>query len=67
MLEVLLWQYEQQFGEEFPLKDFEGEIEIDVINLVYDCLLHNTPYRKGQPRKEIPNRFPTAPGLNKQQ
>ena len=66
MLEVLLWQYQQQFEEAFPLKDFEGEAEIDVINLIYDCLLNNRPYQKGQAWKDIPNRLPEAPGLNKQ-
>ncbi len=59
MLEILLMQYLNQFGKEFPLKDFAGQPEIDVINIVYDCLLYNDPgirVHKGE------NRFPTAPG-----
>lgn len=59
MLEILLMQYESQFGKPFPLKQFEGQPEIDVINIIYDCLLHNDPDR----RAPVPNRFPTAPGL----
>ncbi len=62
MLEMLLWQYKDIFGVDFPLKDFAGSAEIDVINILYDCVLNNEPYRPG---KKIENRFPEAPGLHK--
>lgn len=43
MLEVLLMQYKDQFGMDFPLRDFAGWTEIDLINLIYDCLVNNDP------------------------
>ena len=59
MLEMLLMQYKDQFGEAFPLERFEGEAEIDVINIIYDCVLNNEIYTPGRPVPE--NRFPDAP------
>ena len=44
MLEMLLMQYEDQFGEAFPLADFQEKSEIEVINILYDCVQNNTPY-----------------------
>ncbi len=63
MLEVLLRQYEESFGEPFPLLKFEGEAEIDVINIVYECLYSGKPYEDGMKVPE--NRFPTAPTSKK--
>lgn len=60
MLEVLLMQYEDIFGEAFPLAKFEGTAEIDVINLIYECVHTNTPYTSGMTVEN--NRFPEAPG-----
>ncbi len=62
MLEMLLITYRDQFGEEFPLEKCAGLPEIDVINLVYDCLDSNRPFDGNTTVKE--NRFPYAPGLN---
>ncbi len=62
MLEALLFTYREQFGEDFPLGKCEGMSEIDVINLVYDCLESNRPFDGNTTVKE--NRFPYAPGLN---
>ncbi len=62
MLEMLLWQYKDQFGVDFPLRDFTDRTEIEVINILYDCVQNNEEYRPG---KKIENRFPEAPGLNK--
>ncbi len=47
MLELLLMQYKDYFGEDFPLIDFEDKSEIDVINIIYECVQTNTPYREG--------------------
>ena len=58
MLELLLIQYEQQFGYPFPLFDVEDWAEIEVINLVYDCLMKNDPDLRTRPTV---NKFPTAP------
>ncbi len=58
MLELLLMQYEMQFGYPFPLRDCEDWAEIEVINLVYDCLQYNDPNLRKRPTF---NRFPTAP------
>lgn len=44
MLEVLLMQYEDIFGEEFPLEDFIDKSEISLINILYECVQTNTPY-----------------------
>ena len=58
MLELLLMQFEQQFGYPFPLLEVEDWAEIEVINLVYDCLQQNDPNLRKRPTV---NRFPTAP------
>ncbi|MBQ0004544.1 MAG: hypothetical protein KBS68_01625 [Clostridiales bacterium] len=44
MLEVLLMQYEDIFGEAFPLEDFMDKSEISLINILYECVQTNTPY-----------------------
>jgi len=59
MLELLLMQYQDQFGEAFPLADFEGHTEIELINIIYECTLRNHPYEPGMTAE---NRFPDAPG-----
>jgi len=59
MLELLLRQYLDQFGTEFPLEECVGMREIDVINLIYDCTLNNKPYQSGQ---EFVYRINDAPG-----
>jgi hypothetical protein len=61
MLEMLLMQYKDMFGVDFPLKNFTESREIDVINILYDCVLSNTPYKAGQ---EPEGRITDAPGLN---
>ena len=48
MLEMLLMQYKDMFGADFPLKEFTDCREIDVINLLYDCVLAGRPYEQGQ-------------------
>ena len=62
MLEMLLMQYKDMFGEDFPLKQFTESREIDVINILYDCVLSNQPYKPG---KAVKDRITDAPGLNK--
>lgn len=47
MLEVLLMQYKDIFGTDFPLADFEGKPEIELINTIYECVHNNTPYKEG--------------------
>ena len=59
MLELLLFTYKEQFGEEFPLKQCEDMREIDIINLLYECVQSNTPYREGM---HVQNRSFGAPG-----
>ena len=60
MLEMLLMQYKDMFGEDFPIAKFEGVPEIDVINIIYDCTIVNKPY---DPNRPIKNRITNAPGL----
>ena len=60
MLEMLLQQYEFQFGKPFPLKQFADRTEIDLINIVYNCVQNNDPVPSAGP---VENRFPYAPGL----
>ena len=60
MLEILLAQYKMQFGIDFPLKNYAGRAEIDVINIIFDCLQSNNPTPAAEPSM---NRFPDAPGL----
>ena len=58
MLEVLLNEYRARFNEDFPLAKLEGHTEIEVINILYDCLQNNENYKPG---KKIENKFPDAP------
>lgn len=58
MLELLLVQYEEMFGEPFPLKRVAGMREIDVINIIYDCVRTRTPY---DPVKKVPDIITGAP------
>lgn len=60
MLELLLLQYREIFGEDFPLLEFEGKREIDVINILYDCVLKNLRY---SPDRKIERRITEAPGV----
>jgi hypothetical protein len=48
------------FGEDFPIASFAGRPEIEVINIIYDCTINNTPYDPNRPVKE---RITSAPGL----
>ena len=61
MLELLLQQYKEMFGEDFPLADFAGKPEIEVINIIYDCTVTAQPYDPARPTK---SRIDTAPGVN---
>lgn len=60
VLELLLMQYREIFGEDFPLLQFEGEQEIEVINILYDCVSKCLPY---SPNRKIDRRITEAPGL----
>lgn len=62
MLELLLLQYRELFGEDFPLARFDGEQEIEVINILYDCVSKNLPY---DPDRKIEYRITEAPGIKK--
>ena len=62
MLEVLLWQYRELFDEDFPLAEFAGKQEIEVINILYDCVSKCLPY---DPDRKIDCRITEAPGLKK--
>lgn len=62
MLELLLIQYRELFGEDFPLAKFDGEPEIDVINILYDCVSKNLPY---SPDRKFDRKIQDAPGLKK--
>ena len=53
MLEVLLFQYKDMFGEDFPLEEFSDRREIDVINILYDCVSNNVMYDPSRPVREI--------------
>ncbi len=59
MLELLLQQYEFQFGKPFPLEKFTDITEIELINLLYNCVQNNDPDYSKVPQD---NRFPNAPG-----
>lgn len=59
MLEVLLFQYKDMFGEDFPLKEFTDRREIDVINILYDCVSNNRRYDGARPVRNI---ISDAPG-----
>ena len=56
-------QYDDHFGEAFPLTDFQEKSEIEVINILYDCVQNNTPYKAGM--EVSGNRFGDAPGMSK--
>ena len=60
MLELLLIQYRELFDEDFPLAKFAGEQEIEVINIVYDCVSKNLRY---DPERTIERRILEAPGV----
>ena len=62
MLEMLLFQYNDMFGEPFPLKLFAGKPEIDVIDILYDCVSHNKRYVEGM---KASVHIDDAPGLHK--
>ena len=62
MLELLLLQYKELFGEPFPLLDFEGAQEFEVINILYDCVSKNLPYSPGS---KIEYRITEAPGMKR--
>ena len=62
MLEVLLFQYKDMFGEDFPLDDFAGKPEIDVINIIYDCVSNNLTY---DPDRKVEYKVMDAPGMQK--
>lgn len=63
MLELLLFQYKDQFGEDFPLADFAGRPEYEVINILYDCVYNNLRY---DPAREIEYRIQDAPGMKRE-
>jgi len=60
MLELLLIQYRELFGEDFPLLKFAGEQEIEVINILYDCVSKNLPY---SPDRKFERKITEAPGV----
>lgn len=60
MLEVLLFQYKDQFQADFPLANYAGVAEIDLINLLYYCVFNGVEVSEVE-SKEIPNYFPDAP------
>ena len=59
-----MMQYKDMFGEDFPLRRFTETREIDVINILYDCVLNNVPY---DPGREVKARITDAPGLQKEE
>ena len=62
MLELLLIQYRELFGVDFPLLEFAGEQEIEVINILYDCVSKNLPYSRD---RKIERKILEAPGIKK--
>lgn len=58
MLEVLLNEYEARFGEAFPLEKLVGKAEIEVINILYECIDKNIKYTA---EMKVENKFPDAP------
>ncbi len=60
MLEVLLFTYQNMFGEPFPLAQFAGHQEYEVINIVYDCVSNNLPY---DPERKVTRTVTGAPGM----
>lgn len=61
MLEVLLKEYEQSFGEPFPLEELEGMREYEVLNILYDCILNAHPF---DGNTHVKTRIADAPGQN---
>ena len=61
MLELLLFTYQDMFGEEFPLRDVAGKPEYEVINILYDCVTNGLPY---DPGRRVEFRIQDAPGMN---
>ena len=62
MLELLLLQYKEIFGSDFPLAEFDGRQELEVINILYDYVLNSLPY---DPKRKITPRITEAPGVKK--
>lgn len=60
MLELLLMTYKDMFGEDFPIANFAGHQEIEVINIIYDCVKNNRPY---DPARPVKDHITNAPGL----
>lgn len=60
MLELLLFTYQDMFGEAFPLADFAGKPEYEVINILYDCVSNNLRY---DPGRRIQFKITDAPGM----
>ncbi len=60
MLELLLFTYQDMFGEEFPLRDVAGKPEYEVINILYDCVMNQLPY---DPDRRVEFRIQDAPGM----
>ena len=59
MLELLLFTYQDMFGEAFPLALLAGRPEYEVINILYDCVSKNLPY---SPNRTFERRITEAPG-----
>ena len=55
-------QYKEIFGSDFPLAEFVGRQELEVINILYDCVLNSLPY---DPERKITPRITEAPGVKK--
>ena len=60
MLELLLFTYKDMFGEDFPLAQFAGRPEYEVINVLYDCVSCNRPY---SPDRKVEFKITDAPGM----
>ena len=60
MLEVLLFQYKDMFGEDFPLAELAGRAEYEVINILYDCVSNNLRY---DPDRKVQYQILDAPGM----
>lgn len=60
MLELMLAQYEDAFGKVFPLGDFEGEPEIDVLNILYYCVQNKIEYVKDMDVPDVVTGVPKA-------
>ena len=60
MLELLLFTYKDQFGEDFPLAAFAGKPEYELINVLYDCVSNNLPY---DPARPVEFKITDAPGM----